>query len=89
MHIVPTHPLDQFQTDPRIIESQVRTAKLTRTYCERGLDAFEFKSEDGRHYVVARGKGAEECLAFDQLVAFTSSRMVEALNIPWMEGGRA
>jgi hypothetical protein len=83
------HPSDPFQTDPVILESQDRAAKLTRTFCERGLDAFEFKNDDGRHYVVARGEDARRCFEFDRLVAFTSSRMVEALKTPWAEGGRA
>ncbi|MGX9944911.1 hypothetical protein ACTG4Q_20835 [Bradyrhizobium denitrificans] len=86
---LPFHPLDPFQTDPAIIESQSQAQKLTRYYCERGLDAFEFRNEAGRHYVVARGRGAEECLLLDQLVSFTSARMVEALDKPWADVGRA
>ena len=83
------HPSDPFQTDPVVVESQDRAVKMTRLFCERGLDAFEFKNDDGRHYVVARDRGAVECMAFDTLVAFTSSRMVEALNVPWTEPGQA
>jgi hypothetical protein len=84
------HPLDPFQTDPAVVESQTNAARMTRTFCETGLDAFEFRdTESGRHYVVTRKSGASRCFEFDQLVAFTSSRMVEALNKPWAEPGRA
>jgi hypothetical protein len=89
MLVVPIHPMFPLETDPTIIESQDRANKFTRTLCERGLDAFEFKSEDGRHYVVTRDAQALRCFEFDQFVAFTSSRMVEALGKPWSPPGRA
>ena len=89
MLAVPIHPIFPFETDPAIIESQDRANKFTRTLCERGIDAFEFKSEDGRHYVVTRTSGAARCFEFDQFVAFTSARMVDALNRPWAAPGRA
>jgi hypothetical protein len=89
MLLIAPHPLDPFQTDPTIVESQTRAAKMTRTFCERGLEAFEFKSENGQHYVVTRNMEAIRCMEFDQLVAYTSPRMIEALGRPWCEGGRA
>ena len=82
------HPADPFQTDPVIIESQYRAAKMTRTFCESGMDAFEFKDDGGRHYVVNRAT-AVRCMEFDILVAFTSAHMVLALDLRWGELGRA
>lgn len=85
---LPVHPADPFQTDPAIIESQHRAARLTRAFCESGMDAFEFKDDSGRHYVVNRATAAR-CMEFDTFVAFTSAGMVRALDLPWCEGGRA
>jgi hypothetical protein len=84
-----THPLDPFQSDPAIIESQDRALRLTRTFCERGLEAFEFIAENGHHYVVTRNMEAIKRMEFDQFVSYTSPRMVAALGQPWSEGGRA
>ncbi|SDK43171.1 hypothetical protein [Bradyrhizobium ottawaense] len=84
------HPFDPMQADPAIVESQDNAVRTTRTFCERGLDAFEFRcSESNRHYVVTRTGEAARCFEFDQLVAFTSSRMIQALNKPWSLPGRA
>jgi hypothetical protein len=85
---LPFHPADPFQSDPAIIESQHRAAKVTRTLCESGMDAFEFKDDEGRHYVVNRAT-AKRCMEFDTLVSFTSAHMVAALGLPWCEVGRA
>jgi hypothetical protein len=85
---LPFHPADPFQTDPTIIESQHRAAKMTRTFCESGMDAFEFKDDGGRHYVVNRATAAR-CMLFDTFVAFTSAHMVRALDLHWCEVGRA
>ena len=89
MLLITPHPLDPFQTDPVIAESQHQAARMTRTFCERGLEAFEFKADNGRHYVATRSTEALRCMEFDQLVAYTSPRMLEALGRPWSEGGRA
>jgi hypothetical protein len=85
---LPFHPADPHQTDPTIIESQHRAAKMTRTFCESGMDAFEFKDDGGRHYVVNRAT-AVRCMMFDTFVAFTSAHMVRALDLDWYEVGRA
>jgi hypothetical protein len=85
---LPFHPADPFQTDPTIIESQHRAARVTRTLCEQGMDAFEFKDDEGRHYVVNRATAAR-CMEFDTLVSFTSSAMVRALELPWCGASRA
>jgi hypothetical protein len=85
---LPFHPADPFQTDPIIIESQHRAARMTRTFCEQGMDAFEFKDDEGRHYVVNRAT-AKRCLEFDTLVSYTSAGMVRALEQPWCAIGRA
>jgi hypothetical protein len=83
------HPIFPHETNPTVIESQTRAAKMTRTFCERGLEAFEFKSENGRHYVVTRNMEAIRYMEFDTLVSYTSPRMIHALSQPWCEGGRA
>jgi hypothetical protein len=85
---LPFHPADPFQTDPAIIESQHRAAKMTRTFCEQGMDAFEFKDDGGRHYVVNRSQ-AIRCMEFDTLVSFTSAGMVRDLEVRWSEASRA
>jgi hypothetical protein len=85
---LPFHPADPFQTDPTIIESQRNAAKMTITFCNQGMDAFEFKDDGGRHYVVNRATAAR-CLEFDTLVSYTSAGMVRALEQPWCEIGRA
>jgi len=85
---LPFHPADPFQTDPAIIESQHKAARTTRTLCEAGMDAFEFKDDAGRHYVVNRAT-ASRCMEFDTLIAFTTPGMLRALDQPWCEGGRA
>jgi hypothetical protein len=90
MDLMYPHPLDLLQTDPAVVESQSNAARMTRTFCESGIDAFEFRDvESGRHYVATRTTHANRCMEFDQLIAFTSSRMVEALNRPWGAPGRA
>jgi hypothetical protein len=85
---LPFHPADPFQSDPAIIESQHRAQRMTRTFCEQGMDAFEFKDDGGRHYVVNRAQ-ALRCMDFDTFVSFTSAKMVRALDLPWCEIGRA
>lgn len=85
---LPFHPADPWQTDPAIIESQNRAAKMTWTLCEQGMDAFEFKDDEGRHYVVNRAT-AMRCMEFDTLVAFTSATLISALDRPWARPSRA
>lgn len=85
---LPFHPADPFQSDPAIIESQHRAAKVTRTLCESGMDAFEFKDDEGRHYVVNRAT-AKRCMEFDTFVAFTSANVLRSLDSYWHRISRA
>lgn len=88
MQLVRIHPFENSTDDTTIVESIVRSARQTITFTHAGLDAFEFKvPENGTHYVVNRAT-AMRCMQFDQLVCYTSPRMVAALNRRWSEPGR-
>ncbi|ARQ95405.1 hypothetical protein [Bradyrhizobium phage BDU-MI-1] len=86
MQPVEFHPFEH-AFDPKVVESLHRTARQTRTMTAAGVDVFEFRSTtDGTHYVVNRATAAR-CMTFDQFVAFTSARMVEALGRHWSRPG--